>query len=174
MRPRPQRLQRLPQQYFVGLLGRVAEAAAREGEQLVDLGRGNPDTGPPPHVVEALARAAERADAHGYAPFRGLPALKEAIAERYRDLYGVDVDPHTEVAVLAGTKTALAEVTLCTAERGTKVLLPDPGYADYPSGVALAGAELVALPLLEENGYAPDFTAVPHDEVATVFLNYPS
>jgi aminotransferase len=174
VRPRPQRLQRLPQQYFVGLLQRVSEAAAREGEPLVDLGRGNPDTGPPPHVVEALAAGAGRPGAHGYAPFRGLAALKEAIAERYRTHYGAEVDPATEVAVLAGTKTALAEVTLATAEQGTKVLLPDPGYADYPSGVALAGAELVSLPLREETGFAPDFAVVPHDAVATVFLNYPS
>jgi aminotransferase len=174
MRPRPQRLQRLPQQYFVALLARVSEAAAREGEPLVDLGRGNPDLGPPPHVVEALERAARRPGAHGYAPFRGLAALKEAIAQRYLEHYGVTVDPGSEVAVLAGTKTALAEVTLVTAERGTKVLLPDPGYADYPSGVALAGAEHVPLPLLEEEGYAPDFAAVAHGAVATVFLNYPS
>jgi aminotransferase len=174
MRPRPRRLERLPQQYFVGLLARVAEAAARDGDPLVDLGRGNPDTGPPAHVVEALAAGARNPAAHGYAPFRGLPALKEAIAERYRDLYGVTLDPEREVAVLAGTKTALAEVTLCTAERGTSVLLPDPGYPDYPSGVALAGAELVPLPLAEEAGFAPDFDAVPRRDVATVFLNYPS
>lgn len=170
MRDRPARLGRLPEQYFVGLLRRVAAA----GPDVVDLGRGNPDIGPPAHVVDALARAAARPDAHGYAPFRGSTALKEAIAERYRNVYGVELDPECEVAVLAGTKTALAEVTLVTAERGKKVLLPDPGYPDYPSGVALAGAELVALPLDPSAGYAPDFDAAPRDGVATAFLNYPS
>jgi aspartate/methionine/tyrosine aminotransferase len=64
----PSRLDRLPEQYFTGLLARVAEAAAREGEPLVDLGRGNPDVGPPAHVVEALAAAARRDDTHGYSP----------------------------------------------------------------------------------------------------------
>jgi aminotransferase len=174
VRPRPARLDRLPEQYFVRLLARVAEAAAREGRPVVDLGRGNPDTGPPPHVVEALARAAARPDAHGYSPFRGLPALKEAIAARYRDVYGVQVDPATEVAVLAGTKTALAEVTLATAERGQKVLLPDPGYPDYPSGVALAGAEVHRLALDPAAGFAPDFAHAPGAGVAIAFLNYPS
>jgi len=167
VRDRPARLQRLPEQYFVGLLRRVAAA----GPDVVDLGRGNPDIGPPPHVVEALARAAARPDAHGYAPFRGLTSLKHAIAARYRDVYGIEVDPEREVAVLAGTKTALAEVTLCTAERGQTVLLPDPGYPDYPSGVALAGAELRRLHLDERDGYAPDFEGAPRDSVATVFLN---
>src|SRR5213080_4310310 len=83
VRPRPERLQRLPEQYFVALLGRVAAAAAREGEPLVDLGRGNPETGPPRHVVEALRAAALDPTVHGYAPIRGLPRTKEAIAARY-------------------------------------------------------------------------------------------
>ena len=118
MRPRPGRLDRLPPQYFAALLGRVAEAAARDGEPVVDLGRGNPETGPPPHVVEALVRAADRPDVHGYAPFRGLPKLREAIAARYRNVYGVELDPEREVAVVPGTKTAIVELALAVAERG--------------------------------------------------------
>jgi aspartate/methionine/tyrosine aminotransferase len=86
MRRRPQRLQRLPQQYFVALLGRVSAAAAEEGPPLVDLGRGNPEVGPPAHVVEALAASASRPDVHGYAPIRGLARTKEALAARYRDV----------------------------------------------------------------------------------------
>src|ERR671939_1579255 len=109
MRGRPKRIERLPQQYFGALLASVARHAALEGEPLIDLGRGNPETGPPPHVVEALARSAERPDVHGYAPFRGLPELKEAIAARYRDVYGVAVDPAREVAIVPGAKTALIE-----------------------------------------------------------------
>src|SRR6266704_5355892 len=77
MRARPTRLDRLPEQYFTALLARVAAAAAQDGEPLVDLGRGNPDIGPPPHVAEALCAAARRSDTHGYAPFAGLPTLKE-------------------------------------------------------------------------------------------------
>ena len=89
MRPRPPRLDRLPQQYFVSLLARVAAAAAEQGEPLVDLGRGNPDVGPPAHVTEALRRASHDDQIHGYSPIRGLPAMKETIAARYRDVYGV-------------------------------------------------------------------------------------
>ncbi|HEU4942078.1 MAG TPA: hypothetical protein VFT18_02355, partial [Gaiellaceae bacterium] len=75
MRPRPARLERLPQQYFAALLARVAEAAREGGEPLIDLGRGNPEAGPPAHVVERLAESARRDGVHGYPPFRGLPEL---------------------------------------------------------------------------------------------------
>ena len=171
MRARPHRLERLPEQYFTGLLARVAAAAAREGEPLVDLGRGNPDVPPPGHVVEALARAAARSDQHGYAPFAGLPALKEAIAGRYRDVYGVELDPAREVAVLPGIKTGLIEFAQVTVERGGAIVLPDPGYPDYRSALALTAAAHVALPL-DEDG-RPDWDAAPA-EAAALYLNYPS
>src|SRR5881397_3099640 len=138
-------MKRLPEQYFMALLARVAAAAAVEAaEPLVDLGRGNPEVGPPPHVIEALQRGAARPEAHGYAPFAGLPALKEAIASRYRDVYGVELDPAREVAVLPGSKTGLMEFALCAVERGGTIVLPDPGYPDYFSAVALAGARLAS------------------------------
>jgi aminotransferase len=174
VRQPPDRFQRLPDQYFMGLLGRVAAAAAAEGEPLVDLGRGNPDVPPPAHVAEALARAASRPEVHGYAPFRGLPELKRAIAERYRDVYGVELDPEREVAVVPGTKTALMEVAAVVAERGSTILLPDPGYPDYASAVALAGARRVSLPLDAQAGYAPALDRVGWRDVSVVYLNYPS
>jgi hypothetical protein len=113
MRPRPHRIERLPQQYFTALLAQVSKHAALDGEPLVDLGRGNPEVGPPQHVIDALAAAANDPSAHGYPPFRGLPALREAIAARYSELYGVELMPHqprtreppdrhTEVTLLPG------------------------------------------------------------------------
>jgi aminotransferase len=171
MRARPERLERLPEQYFAALLARVSAAAAREGEPLVDLGRGNPDVGPPPHVAEALDRAARRPDTHGYAPFAGLTALKEAIAARYRDVYGVALDPAREVAVLPGSKTGLMEFAQVCVERGETIVLPDPGYPDYRSAVALAGAMLGTLPLRDDG--RPDWTAAP-EAAAALYLNYPS
>jgi L-glutamine---4-(methylsulfanyl)-2-oxobutanoate aminotransferase len=167
----PRRLERLPEQYFTALLARVAEAAAREGEPLIDLGRGNPDVGPPPHVAEALDRAARRPDTHGYAPFAGLPALKEAIAARYRDVYGVEIDPATEVAVLPGSKTGLMEFAQTCVEDGDTIVLPDPGYPDYRSAVALADAKLELLPLGDDA--RPDWNAAPRS-AAALYLNYPS
>jgi L-glutamine---4-(methylsulfanyl)-2-oxobutanoate aminotransferase len=163
VREPPHRFERLPQQYFTALLARVAAAAAEGGEPLVDLGRGNPEIGPPPHVVDALARSAARPDVHGYAPFAGLPALKEAIAARYAAVYGVSLDPAREVAVVPGSKTGFIEFALVAVERGETILLPDPGYADYPSAVALAGAR--------RGSFTGDFDSA---RGAALYLNYPS
>jgi len=174
VRSRPHRIERLPQQYFTALLAQVSHYAALEGEPLVDLGRGNPEVGPPQHVIDALAAAANEPSAHGYPPFRGLPLLREAIAERYSALYGVELDPHSEVTIMPGTKTAICELALALAERGSTIVLPDPYYPDYPSGPALAGARTGYVPLDRDAGWAPDFAAAPRDDVAAVFLNYPS
>jgi len=173
---RPARLDRLPEQYFMRLLARVQEAAALDGEPLIDLGRGNPDVPPPPHVIESLVESARelRPAVHGYAPFSGLPELRAAIADRYRAVYGVELDPDREVAVVPGTKRALVELVLCLAGRDDMVLLPDPYYPDYPSGVALAGARAAYVELDPGRGYAPRFDTAPRDGVAAVFLNYPS
>jgi aminotransferase len=159
--PEPERVARLPQQYFTALLARVAAAAAAEGEPLVDLGRGNPEVGPRPHVVEALAASAARPDVHGYAPFAGLPALKDAIAARYADVYSVELDPNREVAVLPGSKTGLMEFALCAVERGGTIVLPDPGYPDYFSAVALAGADVASFTDWDMSGNA-------------MYLNFPT
>jgi aminotransferase len=174
VRPRPDRVERLPEQYFARLLARVAAAAAEEGDEVVDLGRGNPDIGPPQHVIDALSRAANDRSAHGYPPFRGIPELKEAVAARYRDVYGVKVDAEREVAVVPGTKTAIVEVAMCLAERGDTILLPDPGYPDYTSGVALSGAREGRVPLDPSAAFAPDLGAAPREGVAALYLNYPS
>jgi len=171
-RPRPRRLDRLPEQYFATLLGRIAAAAAEAGPPVVDLGRGNPETGPPVHVVEALHTAASRPDGHGYAPMRGLPALREAIANRYRTEYGVELDPEREVAIVPGGKSALFELPLVLAEHGRRILLPDTYYPYYPSGIALAGAEIGLVPLDPAAGWQPDLDAAP--SAAALYLNFPS
>lgn len=148
----------------------MSEAAAKPGPPVIDLGRGNPDVPPPPHVAERLAETASSLESrtHGYAPFAGLRSLKEAVAERYRTVYGVELDPEREVAVVPGTKTALVEVALCTAGPGDTIVLPDPGYPDYLSAVALAGARLAQLPIDPR----PDLGEAP--AAAVLYLNYPS
>ncbi len=169
---RPKRLERLPPQYFVSLLARISAVAAEGGEPILDLGRGNPETGPPAHVVEALRAAALDPRAHGYGPIRGLPRLKEALAARYREVYGVALDPVTEVAVLPGTKAAHVELALALSDEGDTLLFTDPYYPDYPSGSALAGARVETLPLQPELGWAPALDTAP--PAAALYLNYPS
>ena len=173
MRARPQRLERLPEQYFTrAARARRGGGRARTASRSSISAAAIPTSPPPPHVVEALARAAARPDTHGYAPFAGLPALKEAIAARYRDVYGVEVDPAREVAVLPGLEDGADGVRAGDASSAAStIVLPDPGYPDYRSAVALAAAAHVPLPLLDDG--RPDWDAAPR-EAAALYLNYPS
>jgi aminotransferase len=171
---------RLPEQYFTRILAAAVAARDEPGPRLIDFGRGNPDLPPPPHAIEALRSAAletETVAVHGYPPFQGHPDLRAAIAERYRADYGVELDPEREVAVVPGTKTGIMLATLAAAGEGDGVLLPDPGYPDYRSAVALAAAREVALPLDASAGHQPDFDAVAaaeRERARLLVLNYPS
>jgi len=178
--PRPARLERLPQQFFTGILAAAARARAEPGPPVIDLGRGNPDLPPPQHALDACAAALAQTATpavHGYPPFDGHRSLREAIAARYHADHGIALDPDREVAVVPGTKTAISLVALAVAQAGDVILVPDPGYPDYHSGVALAGARGVALPLEETAGWQPDWDAVKaaDAEIARMaYLNYPS
>ena len=175
----PPLFDRLPEQYFTRILGAVAAARAEPGPRVIDLGRGNPDLPPPPVAIEALREAARETTVamHGYPIFQGHPDLKAAIAERYRADYGVELDPDTEIAVVPGTKTGIMFAVLAAAGAGDTVLLPDPGYPDYHSAIALAAAREVPLPLDATAGLQPDLDAVPvadRERTRLLVLNYPS
>jgi L-glutamine---4-(methylsulfanyl)-2-oxobutanoate aminotransferase len=180
MRPAPRLFDRLPDQYFTRILAAAAAARAQDGpgvRRFIDLGRGNPDLPPPPHAIEALRASAletETPAVHGYPPFDGRRDLREAVAERYAADHGVTLDPDREVAVVPGTKTGIMLACAAAAGRDDTILLPDPGYPDYPSGVALAGAIARALPLEATAGWQPDFGAAGEERPAAVWLNYPS
>jgi aminotransferase len=180
MSPRkpPRRVDALPEQFFTGILAAAARARAQDGPPFVDLGRGNPDLPPPEHAIQALRAAAletQTPAVHGYPPFQGTPELKQAITARYAADHGVQLDPETEVAVIPGTKTGIMLAALATADDGDAILLPDPGYPDYLSGAALAGARVQPLRLDPTNHFQPDFDQAPQDgSVALAVLNYPS
>ncbi len=170
------RLQQLPEHFFSTLVGKVAEQI-EAGHDVILLGRGNPDQPTPPHIVEALKRAVDVPENHGYSPFRALPELKEAVAKFYKREYDVTLDPETEVAVLYGTKTGLVEIPLALLNEGETILLPDPGYPDYLSGVHLVNATLETMPLLEKNQFLPDYASLSErvkEAAKMMYLNYPS
>ncbi|AJY77122.1 pyridoxal phosphate-dependent aminotransferase [Paenibacillus beijingensis] len=171
-----ERMTGLPTQFFAKLVGK-ANAQAAKGRDVINLGQGNPDTPTPPHIVQAMQEASANPLYHRYPPFRGFPFLKEAVAKRYLDDYGVKLDPETEVAILFGGKTGLIEISQCLLNPGDLCLVPDPGYPDYWSGVALAGGRMTYMPLLESNGFLPDYSSVsPEDAKAAklMFINYPN
>jgi aminotransferase len=169
-------LKRLPQQFFAELTGK-ARAFAAEGHDVINLGQGNPDLPTPSHIVDALKRAADNPKYHKYSPFRGYDFLKEAVAAFYKREYGVDLDPNKEVAVLFGGKSGLVEISQCVLNPGDVALVPDPGYPDYWSGIAMAGAEMAKMPLTAENDFLPDYGRIPEqtlNRAKLMFLNYPN
>ncbi|MFO2549111.1 pyridoxal phosphate-dependent aminotransferase [Alicyclobacillus cycloheptanicus] len=169
------RMARLPKQFFADLTRRV-QAEIEAGRDIINLGQGNPDLPTPPHIVEALREAALDPATHRYGPFRGMAALKEAVAAFYARTYGIDLDPDTEVAILFGGKAGLVEVSEIYLNPGDVALVPDPGYPDYWSGIALAGARMVTLPLTADRSFLPDFEAVADADwqaAKLLFLNYP-
>jgi len=171
-----ERLRRLPEQFFARLV-RKANERISEGHDVINLGQGNPDRPTPQHIVRALQEAAENPLYHRYPPFSGYGFLKEAVARRYKEDFGVDLDPETEVAILFGGKTGLVEISQCLLDPGDVCLVPDPGYPDYWSGIALAGARMVFMPLRKENRFLPDYGELAAADVRRaklMFINYPN
>jgi len=171
-----QRMRHLPEQFFAALVGK-ANARAATGRDVINLGQGNPDLPTPSTIVARLKTAAENPLYHKYPPFRGFPFLKQAVAARYKADYGVDLDPEKEVAVLFGGKSGLIEISQIMLDPGDVCLVPDPGYPDYWSGVALAGADMAFMPLTAENAFLPDYDSVPSGALGRaklMFLNYPN
>ncbi|WP_101846679.1 pyridoxal phosphate-dependent aminotransferase [Halobacillus sp. Marseille-P3879] len=169
-------LQRLPDQFFAKLVKKL-NTYREQGHDLINLGQGNPDQPTPDHIVKALQKAAENPVNHKYSPFQGFDHLKEAVATYYKREYDVDIDPSQEVAVLFGSKAGLVELSQCFLDPGDTALVPDPGYPDYWSGVALADGVMEPLPLLESNGFLPDYKEISKDtleKAKLMFLNYPN
>ena len=170
------RVKNMPPHFFSSLVKKV-EAAKASGLDIINLGRGNPDQPTPPHIIQALQEAAERPDTHGYSPFKGIPEFRKAVADFYKREYDVDVDPDTEVAIIGGSKIGLVELPLAMMNEGELLLLPDPGYPDYLSGVSLANIRFETMPLLEKNGFLPDFDALTDEvkqQAKMMYLNYPN
>lgn len=169
-------LKRLPRQYFAYLAAKK-EKIRQKYDDIIDLGVGNPDLPAPGFVTQALQQAAADPQFDQYGPGRGQEDLRQAVAEYYFREQGVNLDPDSEVAILHGSKAGLAEISQCLLNPGDTVLLPNPCYPDYLSGIRLAGGEIEDLPLLEENSFLPDYSKVASDkarESKLLFLNYPN
>ena len=170
------KLQQLPTQFFAALVQKV-NAALAEGRDVINLGQGNPDQPTPQPIIQALQEAAQDPQNHKYSPFRGVQELRQAAADFYKREYNVEINPDTEVAILGGTKIGLVELPMAILNPGDLMLLPDPGYPDYLSGVVLADVHYHIMPLLAENGFLPDYQQLS-DEVKNraklLYLNYPN
>ncbi|MCM3568707.1 pyridoxal phosphate-dependent aminotransferase [Neobacillus mesonae] len=169
-------LNNLPKQFFATLTKRASQYI-EQGYDVINLGQGNPDQPTPKHIVTKLQKAAENPINHKYSPFQGFHYLKQAAADFYLREYGVTLDPNTEVAILFGGKAGLVEIPQCLLNPGDTILVPDPGYPDYLSGIALAKAEMITMPLREEKDYLPNYQDLSSEDLTKaklMFLNYPN
>lgn len=169
-------LKRLPKQFFSHLRAKATKLI-EQGYDVIDLGIGNPDLPTPKFIIEELKVAADDSKNDQYGPYRGYDYLRKAVADYYLREYGVYVDPDTEVAVLHGSKAGIVEISQCLLNEVDTVLLPNPSYPDYLSGIALANAKVASLPLLASNNFLPEYDLVDQSvaaEAKLLFLNYPN
>jgi len=170
------RLAKLPPYLFAEIDKNKREARAR-GVDLIDMGIGDPDLPTPPHIIEAIKRAAETPANHRYPDYEGLLSFRTAVADWYRKRFGVTLSPESEVLTLIGSKEGTAHMPLAFVNPGDVVLVPDPGYPVYAAGTWFAGGEVHFMPLRRANGFLPDLDAIPADvarRAKLMYLNYPN
>lgn len=170
------RMKRLPP-YVIAEVNAMRHAARQAGQDIVDLGMGNPDQPPPQHVIDKLCEVAAKPNAHGYSQSKGIPGLRRAQANYYGQRFGVDLDPETEVVVTMGSKEGLASLATAITAPGDVVLAPNPSYPIHTFGFIIAGATIRSVPTTPDEEYwraldtAMAFTA-PRPSILVV--NYPS
>ncbi|MCF6323700.1 MAG: alanine transaminase [Gammaproteobacteria bacterium] len=140
------RIKRLPPYVFNIVNDLKAQARAR-GEDIIDFGMGNPDQPTPPHIVDKMVEATQRGDTHRYSMSRGIPRLRRAICNWYKDKYDVELDQENEAIVTIGSKEGLAHLALATVGPGDAVLVPNPAYPIHPYGFIIAGADIRHVPM---------------------------
>lgn len=140
------RIDRLPP-YVFSVVNDLKAAARKTGEDIIDLGMGNPDLATPPVVVEKLVEAARNQRNHRYSTSRGVPKLRHAICEWYERKYGVTLDPDTEATTVMGAKEGLSHLAWTLVQPGDTVLVPEPTYPIHTFAFALAGGDVHAVPM---------------------------
>lgn len=170
------RIEKLPPYLFAEIDRKVGEARSR-GVDIISFGVGDPDLPSPPHVIEALQKAAADSATHRYPSYTGMPEFRESIAGWYGRRFGVALDADTEVQPLVGSKEGIFHLPVAFVDPGDVALIPDPGYPVYETGTILAHGEAVLMPLLPENYFKPDLDSLSDEALGkakVLWLNYPS
>ncbi len=149
------RIKRLPP-YVFAIVDDLKMKARRRGDDIIDLGMGNPDIATPPHIVEKLIEAVKNPRNHRYSASRGIYKLREAIARMYGRNYGVEIDPETEAIATIGAKEGVSHLALATLGPGDVVFVPTPAYPIHPYCVIIAGGDLRTIPLVDGRDFFED------------------
>lgn len=170
------RMKRLPP-YVIAEVNAMRAAARAAGQDIIDLGMGNPDLPPPAHVIEKLCEVAMKPDAHGYSASSGIPGIRRAQANYYGRRFNVDLDPETEVVMTMGSKEGLSSLATAITAPGDVVLAPNPSYPIHTFGFIIAGATIRSVPTTPDERYWESLDramkySVPRPSV--LIVNYPS
>ena len=152
------RIKRLPP-YVFSIVDALKIEARRRGEDIIDLGMGNPDVPTPKPIIDKLVEAVANPRNRKYSASKGIYKLRLAITHWYKRRYDVDLDPDTEAIATIGAKEGIAHMALSTIGSGDLVLVPTPAYPIHPYSVIIAGGDLHTVPLKEESDFFQDLIA---------------
>ncbi|HQR36012.1 MAG TPA: aminotransferase class I/II-fold pyridoxal phosphate-dependent enzyme [Blastocatellia bacterium] len=139
-------IEKLPP-YVFAVTNQLKMEARRRGEDIIDLGMGNPDLATPDPIVDKLIEAARNPRNHRYSASKGIPNLRLEISRWYARRYNVDIDPETEAIATIGAKEGFSHLVLALVEPGDKVIVPDPSYPIHSFAATIAGCQLIKLPI---------------------------
>ncbi len=149
------RIKRLPP-YVFSIVTNMKIEARKMGEDIIDLGMGNPDMPTPKHIVDKMIEATKNPRNHHYSASRGITKLRHAISAWYKRRYNVDIDPETEAIVTIGAKEGLSHLALAIVSPGDVALSPSPTYPIHPYSVIIAGGEVRSIPLRKDSDFFED------------------
>ena len=170
------RMSNLPPYLFARIDEMKAEQL-KKGVDIIDLGVGDPDLATPPHIVTSLCEAAKNSDNHHYPSYVGMPAYRSAVADWYKQRFGVTLDAGKEVVALMGSKDGIAHIAEAFVNPGDYVLAPSPGYPVYRTGTLFAEGQVHEMPLLQKNNFVPVLADIPKDvaiRAKIIYINYPN
>ena len=149
------RIDRLPP-YVFAAVDELKMEARQKGDDIIDLGMGNPDLPTPEHIVKKMVEAVQKAKNHRYSASRGITKLRHAISDWYKVRFGVEIDPEEEAIVTIGAKEGIAHLVLATICPGDVVFAPNPTYPIHPYSVIIAGGDLRGIPIGSDRDFFED------------------
>ncbi|MBF0524525.1 MAG: aminotransferase class I/II-fold pyridoxal phosphate-dependent enzyme [Deltaproteobacteria bacterium] len=152
------RMKRLPP-YVFATVNALKMELRHKGEDIVDLGMGNPDIPTPKHIVDKMVEAVQKGHNHRYSASRGITKLRHAICDWYSRRYQVELDPETEAIVTIGAKEGLSHLVLSVITPGDVVFAPNPTYPIHPYSAIIAGGDVRSIPIAEDRDFFEDLLA---------------
>lgn len=153
------RIKNLPKYHFAEF-NEILKRKKDSGEEVINLGIGDPDIPTPDYIIQSLIEEAQNPINHKYPPYKGIKELREAIANWFKNRFGITLDSEKEILPLIGSKEGLAHISWALIDPGDMALVANPCYPTHRTGVILAGGSVYDLPLLEKNNFLVDFDEI--------------